>query len=230
MIYAPIDGERRQPLVKGEHATCPGCGAALNAVLPRENIRHWRHKGGDCDSWSEPEGEWHLAWKECFPLECREIPLRDTNTGELHRADVLCPNPTTGRGVVLELQQSPISEAERISRELFYMREHRMFWLVNVHDPKTFRAFSFGISLSFDKPTTFGGRTFYQMEWMGSSKQFIEKWKDSSTHVFFHFSGSIYYLATRIACTVLHSKQQRGEFALARLTDREFITAVQSPI
>jgi hypothetical protein len=228
MIYAPIGGERRQPLSKGERATCPGCGAALNAVLPRENIRHWRHKGGDCDSWSEPEGEWHLGWKETFPIDCREISMRDPDTGELHRADVLCRSSASGRGVVLELQQSPISEAERVSRERFYMREHRMFWLVNVHDSNTFRAFSFAISLSFKKPTIFSGRTFYQMDWMGPSKQFIEKWKDSAAHVFFYFNGSIYYLATRLACEALHSKHVRGEFSLARLTDEEFIAAVQS--
>ena len=228
MIYAWINGERRQPREKGERATCRGCGNDLHAVIPRENIRHWRHKNGDCDSWSEPEGEWHLWWKEQFPLECREVPLRDPETGELHRADILCPRSST-EGIVLELQQSSISEEERSSREQFYMREHRMFWLLNVHDPKSFRAFSFGITLTFANPIEHANRTFYQMDWMGNGKQFIEKWKTSKAHVFLHYDGGIYYLATALACNALLKGQKRGEFALARVSFDEFVAAVNGP-
>lgn len=50
MIYAWIDGKRRQPLVKGEKTVCRDCGGTLSAVLPAQNIYHWRHKAGDCDT------------------------------------------------------------------------------------------------------------------------------------------------------------------------------------
>lgn len=225
MIYALMDGEKRQPRAKGERSRCDGCGAELRAVLPTQNIWHWRHKGGDCDSWSEKEGEWHLWWKEQFPLHCREVSLRDNLTGELHRADILGPG-TSGRGVVLELQQSPISEEERIARESFYMQERQLFWLLNMHDPATNRAFSFGISLQFNKPVNHKDRIFYTMHWLGQSKAFIEKWKSSVAHVFLDYDGKLYYLATNAACGDLVRRQATGQFAIACVTFDEFVAAV----
>lgn len=227
MIYAWIDGERRQPVAKGERTVCSGCGNELRAVLPRENVPHWRHKGGDCDPWSEPEGEWHLLWKEQFPLEYREVTLRDEVTNEIHRADV-CAINLNGDGIVLELQQSSISDEERNAREQFYMLEgkRKLFWLLNMHDPNTFRAFSFGNSLNFSRPVTHANRTFYQMKWMGQGKQFIEKWKTSKAHVFLNYDGHIFYLATRLACAILLTGQEKGDFALAKVTFNEFKSAV----
>ncbi|WP_264557973.1 hypothetical protein [Flavobacterium sp. N1718] len=132
MLYAWIDGVKRQPIAKGEKTICKDCGGVLTAVIPMENVKHWRHKAGDCDSWSEPEGEWHLKWKEYFDLNCREICLIDSVTGERHRADILC-RTNTELATVLELQHSSISEEERLSREIFYQQNHQMFWLVHIH-------------------------------------------------------------------------------------------------
>lgn len=146
MLYAWVDGVKRQPIMKGESTTCRDCGGLLTSVMPAQNVRHWRHKAGDCDSWSEPEGPWHLGWKEKFPLECREIALYDAMTGMRHRADVLC-GAGTPRATVLELQHSSISEQERMEREGFYTQNHRMFWLVHLHNEKSFTGINFRMSL-----------------------------------------------------------------------------------
>lgn len=121
MLYAWIDGIKRQPLTKGEKAICDCCNGILTSVIPVQNVKHWRHKAGDCDKWSEPEGQWHLDWKEHFDLNCREIGLIDERTGERHRADILC-GLGTPEAIVLELQHSSISEEERLARENFYQR------------------------------------------------------------------------------------------------------------
>lgn len=74
--------------------TCHNCGDMLTAVMPVENAPHWRHKAGGCDPWSEPEGLWHLGWKEHFDMSFREVALRDSATGEPHRADILVRSRT----------------------------------------------------------------------------------------------------------------------------------------
>ncbi|ESY15371.1 hypothetical protein [Mesorhizobium sp. LNJC394B00] len=226
MLYAWVDGEKRAPLAKGERTACRDCGGLLSAVMPVENVPHWRHKGGDCDPWSEPEGPWHVGWKELFDLSCREIGLVDGATGERHRADVLY-GAGTSKATVLELQHSSISEDERASREAFYKQGHRMFWLVHIHSDNSFLGFNFGISMDFTKrPVELNGKTFAVMRWMGRSVQFIEKWKRASAHVFFDFGGHILYLAGEAVSQRLGGPFQRGEFALCKLTRDEFIRAV----
>lgn len=145
MLYAWVGDQKRAPLAKGERTTCRDCGGLLTAVVPVENTPHWRHKAGDCDPWSEPEGPWHLGWKELFDISCREIALRDPMSGELHRADVLVGSGTP-RATVLELQHSSISEDERNTREAFYRRGHRMFWLVHIHSESSFLGTYFSMS------------------------------------------------------------------------------------
>ena len=226
MLYAWIDGVRRPPTSKGERTACRDCGRLLTSVMPVENVPHWRHKAGDCDSWSEPEGPWHLGWKERFDLSCCEVSLQDSATGERHRADVLC-----GSGIdkptVLELQHSSISEEERDAREAFYRQKHRMFWLVHIHNESSFLAFNFGISINFEKrPAQIYEKTFGIMNWMGSSRQFIEKWKRAKAHVFFDWGGRIFYLAGKAASLEIGGPFERGQFALCALTQEEFVRAV----
>lgn len=229
MIYAWIDGQRRQPLVKSEKTECKSCGGILTAVIPAQNIRHWRHKAGDCDTWSEPEGPWHLQWKEYFNEECREVALRDALTNELHRADILY-GQNTGLETVLELQHSPISEQERISREQFYRQGRRMFWLVHLDTKSSSNGWNFHISLNFrDKSVIHGSHTYGIMQWFGRSTQFIEKWKKSDAHVFFDFKGQIFHLANKRFSLQLNNgiPLDKGEFAICILTRDEFINAVQ---
>lgn len=104
-------GKRIAP-IKGGRGVCPGCGGEMIAKCGDMNAHHWAHRRGeDCDAWREPMTDWHLAWQECFPEECREVwvgPNRE------HRADV------KGRGKILEVQRSSISPAEIQEREQFY--------------------------------------------------------------------------------------------------------------
>lgn len=226
MLYAWVDDERRAPRAKGERTACRDCGGLLSAVMPVENAPHWRHKAGECDPWSEPEGPWHLGWKERFDLSCREIGLIDAATGERHRADILCAAGTP-KATVLELQHSSISEEERASREAFYRQERRMFWLVHIHSESSFLAHNFGMSMDFrTRRAELDGKTFAVMHWIGRSVQFIEKWKRARAHVFFDWGGHILYLAGETAAQRLGGPFQRGEFALCELSRDDFIRAV----
>lgn len=227
MIYAWINGEKRQPGAKGERAICSDCGNELFAVMPVETVAHWRHKAGECDSWSEPEGQWHLQWKECFDLQFREVPLKDPLTQELHRADILYWHTNQKTGTVLELQHSPIPEEERNARERFYTLEHKMFWLIHLHNEHSLAGRNFGLSLNFQQVVEHKGRQFNIMSWIGHSHQFIEKWKRSKAHVFFDWQDQIFYLANSRACASLVASLKKGEFALCRLSKEEFIAAVK---
>ncbi|MBI6764484.1 hypothetical protein YA0059_06325 [Pseudomonas syringae] len=71
----------------------------------------------------ENEGPWHRAWKALFPFEWQEVAAHDAK-GEKHIADVKRPD-----GMVIELQNSPMSIEEMESREAFY--GERMVWIVN---------------------------------------------------------------------------------------------------
>lgn len=137
----------------------------------------------------------------------------------------MCPRGD-GKGVVLELQHSSISEEERSAREAFYSKEHRMFWLLNMHRTTSLE-FSFGQCLNFKEGMheKIGGHDFYHMEWIMRGTM-LDKWKQSRAHVFLHYGSRVYYLATNAACRSLVSRQAKGQFALAPLTVRQFLTAV----
>jgi competence protein CoiA len=121
MIYANVNGVKTQA-APGLRGTCPGCGGEVLSKTGDIYVWHWAHKScGDCDSWSEGETEWHLRWKEYWPQDCREITIN--KGGLIHRADVIRHD-----GVVVEIQNSPISPEEIIERENFY---GRMIWVLN---------------------------------------------------------------------------------------------------
>lgn len=123
MQYALINNVRTTP-TKGLTGVCICCGSEVIAKCGNIKIHHWAHKSNvECDSWWEPETEWHRAWKNLFPEEYREIPFTDPATGEVHRADV-----HTKSGITLEFQNSPISTSELKSREQFYQK---LIWIVN---------------------------------------------------------------------------------------------------
>jgi hypothetical protein len=226
MLYAWVNGIKRRPEAKGERTLCTDCKGQITAVLPLQNVPHWRHLAGECDPWSEPEGEWHLWWKSQFEREECEITLIDPLTQEHHRADVLVTNGD--QTTILELQHSSISEEERRAREAFYSNGRRMFWLLDMHDDKSFREFSFGMSLNYSRPTKVGSTEFFIMRWAGRGSQFIEKWKRSNVHVFLHWRRNVYYLATQCACRDLCQSLRKNEFALSILSEAEFFSAVKT--
>ena len=122
MQYALVKGVRQEaePKLRG---TCPNCDSEVVAKCGEQRIWHWSHLGKlECDRWWEPETEWHRAWKALFPQKWREFP-HVADDGERHIADV-----KNDRGLVIELQHSPIDPEERLSRENFYKT---MVWVVD---------------------------------------------------------------------------------------------------
>jgi hypothetical protein len=124
MKFALVEGERREAK-PGLSGKCPGCGNAMTAKCGERRIRvwHWAHwRTRDCDRWSEPETEWHRAWKNQFPEDWQETIHQSQVDGEKHIADV-----KTKSGLVLEFQYSFLRRDERESREMFY---RNMVWVV----------------------------------------------------------------------------------------------------
>ena len=159
-------GNRIAP-IKGGRGVCPGCGGEMIAKCGDTKIHHWAHRrGDDCDTWREPMTDWHVAWQECFPEECREVwvgPNRE------HRADV------KGRGKILEVQKSPISAAEIQEREQFY---GDMAWMLCGEDFEgRFKMW----------PVDVGGRILLGFKWKSMRRCWLAAEKD----IYIHFRKGI---------------------------------------
>jgi competence CoiA-like predicted nuclease len=224
MLYASINGESRQPLTTGERAVCPTCQKELLAVVPRENVAHWRHRGKDCDPWSESEGPWHLEWKKLFPPQQREVTLRLHGSKDFHRADLFIRH-VNGKAIIVELQHSPINEKERDERERFYGQFGRLVWLIHLHDEHSFLTSAF--NLGWERGTiNYKNRTYVSCAWVSRSKQFIEKWKRSKADVFFSIDEHLFLLATPFCHSDLMLRFKKGEFAVIPFKKQQFIAWV----
>ena len=133
MKFADIEGnvERHSRALPG-NAAIAVMRCSPDAVL---SIWHWAHpKSKVCDRWWEHGDGMASVVEE--PISRRVA--RDWTywqSGERHRADV-----KTESGLVLEFQHSPLSEAERVSREDVYPR---LVWVVHANrrrDQKKFFA------------------------------------------------------------------------------------------
>ena len=123
MQYSLVNGQKVTPFPKAK-GSCTVCGADTLSKCGEKVMWHWAHKSKlECDPWWENETEWHRRWKENFPESFREIVHNCENTGEKHRADI-----KSEKGIVLEIQNSPISLEELRSREHFYQN---LVWIVN---------------------------------------------------------------------------------------------------
>jgi hypothetical protein len=123
MRFALIDNKLVEA-APGLQGLCSGCFQPVIAKCGTQRIHHWSHRNSKtCDSWWEPETQWHRAWKNNFPVEWQEQFLPDQRTGEKHIADV-----RTSHGLVIEFQHSHIPPQERIMRENFYQM---MVWVVD---------------------------------------------------------------------------------------------------
>jgi competence protein CoiA len=122
MQIALVDNKRVEAFNNGK-GLCPICGSDVIAKCGSRYINHWAHqRAKKCDPWWENETPWHRDWKNKFPLDCREVSHKASD-GEIHRADV-----KTSTGIVIEIQHSSITDAERISREEFYKN---LVWVVD---------------------------------------------------------------------------------------------------
>jgi competence protein CoiA len=127
MKFADMAGQRREA-EPGLSAACPFCGADVIAKCGNLRVRHWAHRGiRVCDPWSEPETEWHRAWKDEFPADWQEV-VHFAQNGEKHIADV-----KTQSGMVIEFQHSFLKAEERMARESFY---RKMVWVVDARRRK----------------------------------------------------------------------------------------------
>lgn len=114
MQLAIVNDERVEAF-RGGRGKCPLCGSEMIAKCGTRVMHHWAHQRPlECDPWWENETPWHRAWKNLYPLECREVSHTAQN-GEIHRADVRTPT-----GIVIEFQHSTMPDTERHSREEFY--------------------------------------------------------------------------------------------------------------
>jgi competence protein CoiA len=168
---------------------CPGCAQPVVAKCGTLRIPHWAHRRNKmCDSWWEPETDWHRAWKNNFPIEWHECFLPDEQTGEKHIADI-----RTSHGLVIEFQHSHIRPQERLSREAFYKN---MAWVVD------------GTRLKNDYPRYLRRRSNFPLVRRGifrvdiPDECFPSSWIGSSVPVIFDFRG---------ADSILDPKDGRGE-------------------
>lgn len=122
MLFANVDGQKVEARPKTT-GVCPLCDQAVFSKCGEINVWHWaHHKDDSCDTWYEPETEWHKNWKFAFGKEhCEIVILKD---GFKHIADV-----QTQDKVIIELQNSNIQKPIIRQREVFYGT--RMIWVIN---------------------------------------------------------------------------------------------------
>jgi Competence protein CoiA-like family len=123
VLYAVSpNGDRILPVREAE-AKCPSCGSSVVPKMGRINAHHWAHAvGADCDTWSEPETEWHLGWKALVEPQFAEVTLKRQDC--FHRADI-----QTHDQRVIELQRSGISGDEILERNQFYNGFGKTLWV-----------------------------------------------------------------------------------------------------
>lgn len=121
-MYAVSDSSPREVASPGRVGVCPMCRKCVRPKCGQLVVWHWAHiASDDCDSWAEPETEWHRRWQMLVPRHQREIIIG------AHRADIV-----TSSGTVVELQHSSISGPEIHARERHY---GRMIWIFDVSAP-----------------------------------------------------------------------------------------------
>lgn len=179
MKFALVDHQKSlpQPKLRG---VCPHCGEEMISKCGRTKVWHWAHKTREiCDPWWENETEWHRSWKNEFPEEWQEISHIDPATSEKHIADVKAAN-----GLVVEFQNSPMSQEEMVSREEFY---GDMIWIVNgLRGDLDVNYFQMGLGRNPIQRNPLA----YPLEWWGRSR-LLHNWSMSSKRVFIDFGDSV---------------------------------------
>ena len=133
MLYALTPDNRHvaaTPNLRGRNCLCPSCQAPVIPHCGPLVSWHWAHRANDCDPWSEPESNWHLAWKRAAVADRGarvEVPL--TYRGASHRADIVLSS-----GIVIELQHGYLAADEIVRRERFWVGTgHKLIWLYDAN-------------------------------------------------------------------------------------------------
>lgn len=121
MLFALNEKAGRIEPSPGKRAICPICKREVIAKCGEIITWHWSHLNlSECDSWSEPNNEWHYTWKKRFPAKRCEVLI------ENRVADIV-----TANNEVIKLQKSYISPYDIKKRENFFKN---MIWVFNVSD------------------------------------------------------------------------------------------------
>ena len=117
---------------KGGEFICKFCHEKLY-VKARNSIKRATHfchmKNSNCvEEWAQHDmSEWHRNWQNYFPLENREVIVKDNSVK--HIADILIKN------TVIEFQHSPISYKNFNQRNLFYTNiGYPLVWIFDAND------------------------------------------------------------------------------------------------
>jgi competence protein CoiA len=215
MRFAIVDN-RKVEAKTGSIANCPGCYQPVIAKCGDHRVHHWAHsKNKMCDTWWEPETEWHRNWKGKFPEEWQEDFLIDNKTGEKHIADI-----RTDKGLVIEFQHSHINPQERLSREAFYKS---LTWVVD------------GSRLKRDYPRFLKGKEFFKIikprifRVDFPEEYFPSAWLDSAVPVLFDFQNitplSDPENKRHILCCLLPVKIGSSA-VIAEITENAFVNSV----
>jgi competence protein CoiA len=169
----------------GDTGYCPSCGGLLIAKCGTKTIWHWAHRGKrHCDTWWEPETDWHRNWKNHFPLEWQEVSARD-ESGELHVADI-----KTSYDLVVEFQHSAIKLEEVIKRTEFYQN---IIWIVDgTRRPTDLDQYKKMLTDAY--PKRFDGVDIYSVHF--KSTRLLADWGSIGRIVGFDFGGDSIFLLT----------------------------------
>lgn len=171
MLYAILDtGEKilAEPNRKGY---CSICKQPVIAKCGNVNIWHFAHvSNNECDLWAEGETEWHAGWKMRIDDKYTEVTIGK------HRADIKLNN-----GLVIELQNSPLSTSEIIEREIYY---DDMIWLINCISIANHFRFR-------NKENEKGKYITYKWKWFRNS------WKDAKKQIFLDLGQDIGILSIK---------------------------------
>jgi hypothetical protein len=112
-----------------EHLYCPECKEPVSHREGEHRRWHFAHRPGSTCTYGRDKDynhEWHIRMQEYFPIQTREYRFVDSETNEIHIADVFIADDN----IVLEFQHSPISDDEFLKRTAFHLKEGRkVVWL-----------------------------------------------------------------------------------------------------
>lgn len=125
MLYANDNQNQKIGATPKSIGNCPFCNETLIPKCGMIKTWHWSHTPNyTCDSWYEPETQWHLDWKTQFQQKYTEVVI--VKQSEKHIADYY----NSRRNITIEFQNSPLSFADKIKRESFYSN---LKWVIHVN-------------------------------------------------------------------------------------------------
>lgn len=218
MLYAKTkDGQKIRANIKnknkGIEVYCPfcdwpNCENPLRYNIGKVKTDYFSHPPmSNCDPWSRgKETEWHQSWKKLVNKKYCEVTVE--KNGVKHRADIQNKN-----GLVIELQNSPISVSDIYEREQFYKN---MIWLFNgkssniTPNPKTY---------SYYWPSNYWPSSCHEIIWQNPKKTMLS----SQKKVFIDIgNGDIIYLVKNVYDSY-YFNSDKTKFAGYMIKQNDFI-------